>query len=293
MNNDTVLASFELHMMTAKLSPVTIKDRLEVVGRLARWLPGSLTEATPDDLARYQSLFANLARGTIDIYTRHVKAFFRWAVAAGLVASDPCGRMVDVKPRRGVPHPIGERDLRLLLACAPRPLRTAYVLAAFAGLRAGEIARLRGEDLRLDVGQPTALIDGKGGVERTVPLLPPVVEELRGLGFPARSGHVVIDRQGRPFTPELLSIASSKFMQSVGVPSTLHSMRHYFATEVVKLTRDVLLVRDLLGHQSIATTQIYMQSSLDGAQDRLAAFASSAGALLANSTGSAGYRVDG
>jgi integrase len=290
MSDADVMASFELHMMTAKLSPVTIEDRLQLIARLAKWLPRGLLDATPGELERFQQAFANLSRSTIDIYTRHARAFYRWALVAGLVSADPCVRMVDVKPRRGVPHPIAERDLRLVLACAPHALRTTYVLAAFAGLRAGEITRLRGEDLRLDTHQPTAIIDGKGGRERVVPLLPPVVEELHKLGFP-RAGHVVMQTVkpvgssveiARPYSPNLLSIASSKFMQSVGVESTLHSLRHYFATEVVRLTRDILLVRDLLGHSSVATTQIYMASSIDGAQDRLASFASNAAELLAN-----------
>lgn len=283
--DEQVLASFELHMMTAKFSPVTITDRLELIRRLARALPAGLLAATPADLERFQQSFATLSRNSVNIYTRHIQAFYRWAVAVGLIESDPCGRLVAIRQRKGLPHPITEKDLRTLLACATGSLRTTYVLAAFAGLRAGEICRLRGEDLTLDADQPTALIDGKGGKERIVPLLPPVVEELRRLGFP-RSGHVITcaARGGpeRPYTPERLSQASTVFMRSVGVKSTLHSLRHYFATEVVKLTRDILLVRDLLGHASLATTQIYMHSTLEGATERMASFASTASTLLAD-----------
>lgn len=66
--------------------------------------------------------------------------------------------------------------------------------------------------------------------------------------------------------------------------------RHYFATSVVKLTRDVLLVRDLLDHASLTTTQIYMQSSIDGAQERLAAFSASASLLIDQSKPLNGFR---
>jgi integrase len=281
MTDVDVLASFELHMMTAKFSPVTIDDRLQLIGRLSRWLPCDLIEATPSDLERYQQRFANLSRATVDIYTRHIRAFYRWAVRAGLVDSDPCSRLVTVRMRRGVPHPIKHAELRLLLACARGSLRTSYVLAAFAGLRRGEVCKLAGEDLEMDAPQPIALIHGKGDRERVVPLLPPVVDELRALGFPRR-GRVITLLDGRPYPPEALSVASNKFMQSLGIDSTLHSLRHYFASEVVKLTKDILLVRDLLGHSSVATTQIYMASSIDGAQDRLASFAGAAAELLAN-----------
>ncbi len=283
MTDSELLDAFELHLTTAQLSPVTIHDRLEIVRRLAKWLaPMTLLTATSRDLERFQQSFVHLSRASMDIYTRHIRAFYRWAVDYGQIDNDPTGRMVTVKTRRGIPHPISEGDLRMLLACSLGGLRMAYVLAAFAGLRAGEVARLRGEDLQLDAAQPVALIHGKGGRERIVPLLPPVVAELRRAGFP-RTGPVAVQQDGRPFTPEQLSFQSTVFMQRVGVKSTLHSCRHYFATEVVKLTKDILLVRDLLGHESVATTQIYMASSIDGAQDRLAAFSSSANGLIGNS----------
>lgn len=283
-DNSAVLAAFELTMRTRKLSEVTITHRLELVRRLAAALPCPLVEATPDGLARFQSRFSTLARASVDIYTRHIRAFYKWALAYGHVDVDPCGRLVAVQGRRGTPHPINHADLRTLLACARGGLRTAYILAAFAGLRCGEIARLRGEDLELDLAQPVALIHGKGDRDRVVPLLPPVVEELRRCGFPRR-GHVVARDDGRPYTPDQLSTVSHRFMLSFGVRSTLHSLRHFFASEIARMTKDVLLVRDLLGHSSLQTTQIYMHSSIEGAQERLAEFSLSAADLVANQSG--------
>ena len=71
-------------------------------------------------------------------------------------------------------------------------------------------------------------------------------------------------------------------MTQLGIDSTLHSLRHYFASETAHLTKDVLLVQALLGHASLSTTQISMRSSLDGAQDRLAGFAGAAAAIIDN-----------
>jgi integrase len=279
--NAELLAAFELHMRTARLSPVTITDRLNVAFRLARWLqPVSLLDATPKDLERFQQSFVHLARASVDIYSRHVVALYRWAVQYGYLDADPTGRMVKLRRQQGIPHPIKEQDLRRVLASSQGGLRMAYMLAAFAGLRAGEIVRLRGDDLTLDVAQPVALIDGKGGKERVVPLLPCLVAELRAAGFP-RSGYVVLQPWGSPYiSSRVLSINSSRLMRDLGVDATLHSCRHYFATEVVRQTKDILLVRDLLGHSSLATTQIYMASSIDGAQDRLAAFSGNASQLI-------------
>jgi integrase len=274
-----VLAAFELHMRTAKLSDVTIASRLGMIKRLERMLPCGLLEATPADLERCQQRFGGLSRATVNIYTRHVQAFYRWASSRGHITADPTGRMAQVRVHRGMPHPISEADLRMVLTCAMGGLRMAYILAAFAGLRSGEITRLRGDDLLLDVIQPNAYIQGKGGKERRVPLLPPVVEELHRAGFP-RTGYVVLRDDGRPYTPSELSGASYRHLQRLGIHSTLHSCRHYFATQVVRQTKDLLLVRDLLGHSSLNTTQIYMASTIDGAQERLAPFSHRAASLI-------------
>jgi integrase len=133
------------------------------------------------------------------------------------------------------------------------------VLAAFAVLRCGEIGRLSGEDLTLSAAQPVALIHGKGGCERVVPLLPPVVAELRATV--RGRGPVVLTPDGKPFTPDWLTNASSRFMKAVSVQSTLHSVRHYFASTIAQMTKDVLLVKDLLGNSSLQTTQIYGRAS--------------------------------
>jgi integrase len=273
-----ILDLFHLHMQTAKLSPDTIKKRLEVLRRLTTFLDGKLIAATSDDLAAFQATFAHLAPASIDIYSRHVASFYRWALAYGHIDKDPTGRMVDVRLRKGLPHPTSADDLRIIFACTRRPLRTAYALAAFAGLRAGEITRLRWEDI--DLRRGTAFVRGKGQRDRIVPLLAPVVDELQRVGIAPR-GPVVVLPSGRPFTPNRLSMESCKHLtQLPGVSTTLHGLRHSFGSLAYRYTKDPLLVRDLLGHQSVQTTEIYMSSTVDGAGERLAGLAGDAAGLL-------------
>ena len=186
MTDAEVMAAFERHMQTAHYSPITVRDRLEFVARLAAFLPHGLLAAAPADLERFQQSFSHLSRASVDVYSRHVLALYRWLLDTDRLATDPTRRMVKVKPRKGLPHPITERDLQVVLACAPAALRLAYMLAAFAGLRAGEITRLRSENLSLTGAQPTAFIQGKGGRERIVLMLSPVVHELQTLDLPGR-----------------------------------------------------------------------------------------------------------
>jgi len=264
-------------MRILKRSEATITKRVELLDRLRAYLDTvPLLDATTEDLRGFQATYAHLAPASVDIYTRHVKAFYRWAHERGLIGTDPAAVLGVPHIGRGKPHPTRVEDLAIIFACTTGALRLAYVLAAFAGLRCGEICRLQGQDLDL-AGPATALVHGKGGKDRTVPLLPVVVAELLGM---ARRGWLVTHENGHPYRPNQLSVASTKHLHDLGIATTLHSMRAAFATLAFQATRDPLFVRDLLGHESVATTEIYTLSSLADAHTRLAGLSDQAAGLL-------------
>lgn len=259
------MQDFILSMRIQKLSEATIQKRVELIHRLHEFLIDvDLLAATTEQLRSFQATYAHLAPASVHIYTRHMTAFYRWATAVKLIAVDPSAELTLPQLRKTQPHPTKFEDLKMIFACAMGRLRTAYTLATFAGLRSGEICRLRSSDINLD-GQPTAHIYGKGGRERTVPLLPPVLYEVE-----YKKGWIVTNDEGGAMEPLYLSVESSRFLHNIGMQTTLHSMRAAFATNAVRMTHDPLLVRDLLGHESIKTTEIYMQSSMQGAHEKLA-----------------------
>lgn len=262
------MEAFIIDMRLAGYSEATIKSRMEVIDRLVRRLERPALTATGEELRAFQSEFVHLSPATRDIYTRHLKALFCWAEKRGLITKNPAEELVTTRVPKGRPHPTRVDDLRTIFACTTGDLRMAYMLATFAGLRRGEICRMQRGDLDLDGTLATALIHGKGGRERVVPLLRPVVDELHNYGMP-RQGYVV-RRDGKPYRPELLSVDSHYHLLGLGLHTTLHSMRHSFATNAVQATRDPLFVRDLLGHSSVATTEIYMDSSMRDGHLRLA-----------------------
>lgn len=269
-----VMDKFIQYMRIAKLSEVTISDRVELLRRLVKFLDVPILDATPEMLVAFQGTYAHLAPASVHIYTRHVTAFYRFARRTRLITIDPAIDLDLPRIRKGRPHPTSAEDLKLIFACATGRMRTAYILATFAGLRCGEICRLNSRDL--DLGdRPTAVIHGKGDKIRIIPLLPPVVAEIAYV-----HGQIIKTADGRPVRPPLLSADSTRFLQSIGVQSTLHSMRHTFATTAVRLTHDTLLVRDLLGHESVATTEVYMQPDSENAHERLADFTGFAAGLM-------------
>ena len=271
------LEGFAVHMRLRGLSPVTVDDRLEILHRLHVWLSGPLlVDATRQQLIEWQQQFVSLAPATIDVYTRHVQAFYRWAADQGLMDTDPAAGLPRPRVPAGRPHPISAEDLRTVFAFTPGTRRTVFALAAFAGLRRGEIIRLQRADV--DLERRTALLQGKGRKERIVPLVPPLVEELTEC-MP-RSGYVVL-HNGHPYVPDVLSVQCSRHLASLGIRSTLHSMRHAFGTNAYRTTRDLLLVAQLLGHASVRTTQIYAAPDMDDLQTRLQSMSDLAAGMLA------------
>lgn len=275
-----LFGSFTTDMRLTNLSPVTIADRVEVLARMTKVLGRPLLQLEADDLRHYQAeRFANLAPASVNIYTRHIQAFYRWAVRRGLLEADPAAGLIVPKISRGRPHPTSPEDLKRIFACTHGDLRMAYVLAAFAGVRRGGICRLERPDLDLTPGAETALVHGKGGRDYTVPLVPAVVRELNDYGLPRRG--YVVTRRGRPYQVEQLSLDSTTHLRQLGIETTLHSLRHYFLTNAARLTRDPLFVRDIAGHSSVVTTEIYMETNLWGAHAKLAGMADLSSRVLA------------
>lgn len=276
--NASILRDFQTDMQLASLAGRTIEARLDALQRFSLWLaPTLLLNATDAQLTRYQRGLAPLAPASVDIYTRHIQAFYRWALGRNLIESDPAAGLVRPKVRRGRPHPTQLDDLRAIFACTTGSLRMAYVLAAFAGLRAGEVCALERQDLYLG-NQPTALIHGKGGKDRTVPLIEPVIAELISYGLP-RAGYVVT-RDGMPYSARQMSSDSHNHLRVLGIPTTLHSLRHLFATQTYRTSRDLLLLADLLGHSSVATTQIYAEPDMTIAHEQLRGVSELAAGML-------------
>jgi integrase len=296
-HTDGAMCEFVRDMRIAKRSPATITARVELLERLRRYLadrtpPLGLLEADTDVLRDFQATYAHLAPASVDIYTRHMKSFYRWAHSErGMLDTDPAARLAQPRVPRGRPRPLNATDLQILFAATRGPLRVVFALAVFAGLRRGEICALQRHDLDLDGPTATALINGKGGRQRIVPILRPVLDELYTAGLP-RAGYVVLDERGRPWQPPKLSIACHHHLRGLGLDATLHSGRHTFATHAARITKDPMFVRDMLGHASVATSEIYMASDLSDAHVKLAQMSTLAEGLLGHGSPQ-GLRVVG
>ncbi len=163
------------------------------------------------------------------------------------------------KPKRprSIPHPVSNHDLQRLLAVrAHRRTKAMILLAAFQGLRAHEIAKIKGE--HLDLIERKMTVTGKGNVTAVLPLHHRVIEiayqmPRRGYWFPGKDhGH-----QRRESVCGTLKDA----MIRAGVVGSGHWLRHWFGTALLESGVDLRTVQTLMRHQDLTSTAIYTRVS--------------------------------
>lgn len=253
--NRLLISGFIRDQERRGLQPRTIRLRRILLSCFLRWCD----DRSPFALnAEEIELFLDGRR--IGARTRHswlanLHAFYEWAVLHELTTIDPTERIRRPRVRRGLPRPAATDQLFEALAHATPMIRCWIVLAAYQGLRCQEIAGLRREDVQ-DTAGLLRVVHGKGGYERVLPLHPAVLDALRLLPMPS-SEWVFRRPQGGPWRPDQLSVRFAGALRDLGVDATGHQLRHWFGTALYRDTHDLLLVQEMLGHASPATTAIY------------------------------------
>lgn len=246
----------------------SLDSRRRLYARVERHLGCALVDATEEQLLAWNEWRAR----RVEDDTRAgelsaLRSFYRWAKLFEWRADDPTARVPRPRRKRRVPRPISEDRLGLAIREAePTRVRPALVLAAFCGLRAMEISSLRAEDF----SGGRLVVTGKGGRTRVVPVHPAVRAALAGL--PAK-GWLFARRDGLPgpVEPHIISGVANRHLHAHGIPDTLHSLRHRFATQVYAASLDIRVTQELLGHASPVTTQMYAAFAPGSAQDAVMA----------------------
>lgn len=237
-------------------APTTVGPRFVVA---CDWLarhpdPAAATWRDVEQWLRERGLAATSTRALLV----NLRAFYRWLQREGLVESDPTALVNRPRIAARLPRPAPDRDLARLLAVTDDvQLRALYALMACAGLRCVECSRLDWRDV--DLAAATVIVNGKGERERLISLSPDVTRALAALRLAEPGGGAVfVGRSGRRMAPYRVSQRVNLAIHAAGYSFTAHQLRHRCATAALQVPgADLLAVRDLLGHASVATTQIY------------------------------------
>jgi len=196
-------------------------------------------------------------------YHGTARAWFAYVVEQGDRTDNPMAVIRRPREPRRVPRPVTDEDLETAIDQAVGNVRAFLLLAAYAGLRVHEIAKLRGEDITAK----HIRVLGKGNREDVIPTHPLVWElaqqmPRRGWWFPSprsQRGHIL----SNTVTQQI-----SRYFTELGIDATAHMVRHTFCTRVLEASgRDIVRTQRLARHASPRTTVGYLFVSDEDLRD--------------------------
>lgn len=257
--------------LAAKRSPHTVRAYRCDLEQL-RAVLGDSDVPTPASLLAYLRRYGLTAR-TRSRKLSTLRTFFRFCRDREWLEGDPSETLEAPVQRKRLPRAVARADTELLLdqpAPTPTPLRDQALLELMysAGLRVSEVVGIDLPDLFLKEG--TVRVRGKGAKERVALFGEPcqralsayIQEERRTSGSETA---LFVNARGKRLTSRTVQNVVKRWCRAVGLPWDIspHSLRHSFATHLLDGGADLKTVQQLLGHESLATTQIYTHVSIE------------------------------
>jgi integrase/recombinase XerD len=258
------------------LAANTVEAYSRDLGRFFVWLGRRrLQGLSISELANYPAWLAeqSLAPKSVTRHVASLKVFFRFLQLEGALTDNQAELLASPKLWQRVPHVLSEKQVEKLLA-APRPadphwLRDRAILELLyaTGCRVSELASLRTRDMHLV--ERYCKCHGKGDKQRIVPLgrravtaVERYLKKERPELAARRTGsceQLILSPRGAALRRERIWELIKRYAARVGFPKEIspHSLRHSFATHLLAGGADLRLLQEMLGHASIATTQIY------------------------------------
>lgn len=225
-----------------------------------------------------QMVEQEMARTTIKRKLSALRSFYKFLMREGRLKLNPAAQVVVPKPPRKLVRVVPEEDMLALLELEVDEedywmYAQALMLDLFyqCGLRLSELIDLKIADLRLDAGYMK--VRGKGSKERELPLSPALIKRLNRflqlhrneVAEGAERAHLFLTRKGKKLYPKLVYNSVNAYLSLVsGVEQkSPHTLRHSFASHLLNRGADLNSVKELLGHSSLAATQVYTHNSID------------------------------
>lgn len=229
--------------------------------------------ATVDDLSRFlqEQVDAGLSKRSQARRVSSIKTLYRFLDAEGRLTENPCDRLATPRLNPHLPTVLSVEEVLAILDSVdlsrPEGHRNRCMLEVLysCGLRVSELVGLRISDIFLDEG--FIRVFGKGSKQRLVPIGEPAAaairlyREQRDAGPVQRTAEDILflNRRGGKLTREMVFHIVKDQAAAAGIRKSIspHTFRHSFATHLVENGADLRVVQEMLGHESILTTEIY------------------------------------
>lgn len=254
---DMIDAYIEYLRQTGDSPEETAKSRRGILERLNRDMPYGVGQVSRPELSAwlYRDEWSQNTRAT---YWRCLHGFYVWAADPKdpWITSDPTADMSPVDTAKAIPRAATDEQVEIILTRAAEPFRLWAEIAAYQALRCIEISRLDREHI---TERQLIVVRGKGGRPRVHDTDPQLWATVRDLPKGPVARH---PQTGQRATAHYISVYSAlHFHRKLGLPVSLHQLRHWLGTTVQREYRDVRVTQRLLGHESLTSTMIYTSAS--------------------------------
>lgn len=205
-----------------------------------------------------------------------LKTFFHFLLKRGWVEQNPMLKIIAPKTGKALPVFIREEHLARLLDETPfaegfpgERDRMLMELLYLTGLRRAEAIQLTPE--AVDFHRMQIRVKGKGGKERIIPILPELAKrlesyiQLRRESFDAAAANLLLTDKGEAMYPKFVynTVRRHLAMVTTVEKKSPHVLRHSFATHLSNKGADINAIKELLGHSSLAATQVYTHNAIE------------------------------
>ena len=252
------------------MSQNTVASYCSDVDKFLSSLQCRAEEAGAEDIISFLSKDDNLSKRSQARKLSALKSFFGWMIAEGMMEDNPCDRIDGPKIGRYLPDVLSIEEIDAMIRstdCSTwQGKRDKAILETLygCGLRVSEAVELKISDLYLDEG--FIKVRGKGGKERLIPIgelaSDAIVTYMEDRPVPAEAAAddiLFLNRFGKRLSRISMFKMVKKQALLVDIRKEIspHTFRHSFATHMLENGADLRVVQELLGHESIVTTEIY------------------------------------
>jgi integrase/recombinase XerC len=217
-----------------------------------------------------------------------LKSFFKYHLRTGTIGTSPMTKIISPKISKRLPVFVKEEETRKLVETLSRftedwkTLNAKMLITIFygTGMRLSELITLK--EKQIDFGQSRIKVLGKGNKERIIPVSKEVIKMIRDYGQQKKKKFVrkdsfgeqtddvlLVTEKGKKMYPKYAYLLVNHFLGEAGTldKKSPHVLRHTFATHLMNNGADLNAVKELLGHSSLASTQVYTHNTIEKLKD--------------------------
>ncbi len=247
----------------------TVGAYMNDLNKYEEFLKKDILESDTEDLEKYLKYIKNLESTTVAHKITSIKSYFNYNIKRGIVSVNPADKVSRPKLTKHLPEYLTEEEVGKLLDVevkSPYDYRNKTILELLysSGIRISELVNIKTPNY--DSEECLIRIMGKGSKERIVPLgdyavniMNDYMNNYRPLINKKHTDYVFINNRGDKISRQFIFKVIKKEALKKGIKKGIspHTLRHTFATHLLKNGADLRIIQELLGHENISTTQIY------------------------------------